>query len=133
MKNLYLLVFVILTLNCSKVMAQASVLRKDLLTAQLQKQVVSRVEIKEVTIPAGGKASYHLHRCPVVGYVVSGSVLFQIEGQSQQILEAGSAFYEPKDQPILKFDNASDSIPLVFTAYYLLEDNEDIITILPTN
>lgn len=114
-------------------MAQASISRKDLLTAQLQTQVVSRVEIKEVTIPGGGKAAYHLHPCPVLGYVVSGSVLFQIEGQSEQILEAGSAFYEPKNQPILKFDNASENIPLVFIAYYLLEDNEDIITILPTN
>lgn len=111
-------------------MPQSSVSRTDLLTVQLQKQVVSRVEIKEVTIPAGGKASYHLHPCPVVGYIVSGSVLFQIEGQPEQILEAGSAFYEPKNQPILKFDNASDSIPLTFTAYYLLEDKEEIIKIL---
>lgn len=133
MKYLYLLLFVILTLNSSKGMSQVSVSRKDLLTAQLQKQVVSRVEIKSVSIPGGGKASYHLHRCPVVGSVVSGSVLFQIEGQSEQVLEAGSAFYEPKDQPILKFDNASETIPLVFIAYYLLEDKEDIITILPNN
>lgn len=114
-------------------MSQASVSRKDLLTAQLHKQVVSRVEIKEISIPPAGKASYHLHPCTVVGYVVSGSVLFQIEGQPEQVLDQGSAFYEPKDQPILKFDNASDTIPLVFIAYYLLEDKEDIITILPQN
>ena len=41
------------------------------------------------------------------------------------------SFYEPTNHPILHFDNASDYEPLVFIAYYLLESNEDMITLLP--
>lgn len=103
--------------------------RKDLLSAYL-KQSVSNIEIKEVTIPAGGKGAFHSHPCPVVGYVLSGSVLFQIEGQPEEILPEGSAFYEPKDTPITHFDNASETEPLIFIAFYLREAEEDLITIL---
>lgn len=100
------------------------------MTAGLKSQKVPRVEIKEVTIAPKGTAAYHLHPCPVVGYVVSGTLLFQIEGQSPEIIQSGNAFYEPKNQPIEHFDNASESEPLIFLAYYLLEDKEDMITIL---
>ena len=66
-----------------------------------------------------------------MGYVVSGTLLFQIEGQSSYLIKAGEAFYEPKNQSILHFDNASDSTPLIFVAYYILEGDEDLITLLP--
>lgn len=111
-------------------MSKNSVVRRDLLRVGLKSQNVSRVEIKEVTIAPKGIAEYHLHPCPVVGYVVSGTLLFQIEGQAPEIIKSGNAFYEPKNQPILHFDNASESEPLIFLAYYLLEDQEDMITIL---
>ena len=91
-------------------MKKSTVTRTDLLTVHLHdKQSLSKVEIKKIVIPQKGKADYHLHSCPVVGYVVSGTLLFQIEGQSSYLIKAGEAFYEPKNQPILHFDNASDS------------------------
>lgn len=108
---------------------EPTVNRKDLLDIYLQHSI-SNIEIKEVTIPAGGKAAYHAHPCPVVGYVSSGGVMFQIEGEPVQILQKGSAFYEPKDVPIVHFDNASETEPLTFIAFYLREDEEDLITIL---
>ncbi len=103
--------------------------RKDLLSVLLN-QSISNVEVKEITIPAGGKAAYHLHPCPVVGYVSSGTVLFQIEGEPKEIFQEGCAFYEPKDKPIVHFDNASKTEPLTFIAFYLREEEEDFITIL---
>lgn len=111
-------------------MAQEKVSRRDLLTACLTTQTVSRVEIKEVTIPPGGKADYHLHPCPVVGTVIAGTLLYQLQGGSPRILEKGDAFYEPRNQPVLHFDNASETAPLIFTAFYLVEEKEDLITIL---
>ena len=104
--------------------------RKDLMTAILSSQEVSKVEIKEVTMPAGAAAAYHLHPCPVVGYIVSGKVLFQEEGKKPVILKTGDAFYEPKNKAIMHFDNASDTDPLVFIAFYLKQGNEDLITLL---
>lgn len=80
-------------------------LRKDLLNAMVN-QKVSIVEIKEITMAEGQAAPKHLHPCPVVGHVVSGNVLFQIEGQESQILKEGDAFYEPRNATILHFDNA---------------------------
>lgn len=112
-------------------MVQENVFRRDLLTACFSKQAVSRVEIKEVTLPPTGKADYHLHRCPVVGCIVSGALLYQLKGGDPMIIKTGEAFFEPRDQPVLHFDNASETEPLVFTAFYLVEENEDLITILP--
>lgn len=112
-------------------MEKKNVTRTDLLSVQLKdKQDLSKVEIKKIVIPQSGKAEYHLHPCLVVGHVVSGTLLFQIEGEDPQLLKAGEAFYEPKNKPILHFDNASDSESLVFIAYYLIEGCEDLIVIL---
>lgn len=113
-------------------MEKKKITRVDLLTVQFNgKQVISKVEIKQIEIPQNGKADYHLHPCSVVGHVVSGTLLFLVEGENSQLLSVGEAFYEPKNQPVLHFDNASDSEPLVFIAYYLIEENEDLIVLLP--
>ncbi len=103
--------------------------RKNLLNAVVN-QKVSIVEIKEVTMIEGQAAPKHLHPCPVVGYVKSGKVLFQIEGEEKIILNEGDAFYEPKNKNILHFDNASNDKPLTFVAFYLKEANEDNIKII---
>ena len=71
-----------------------------------------------------------LHPCPVVGYIVSGKVLFQVEGDEKKILNQGEAFYEPKNKTILHFDNASEEETLVFIAFYLKEAGEDLIKML---
>jgi len=103
--------------------------RKNLLNAVVN-QKVSIVEIKEVTMIEGQAVPKHLHPCPVVGYVKSGKVLFQIEGEEKIILNEGDAFYEPKNKNILHFDNASNDKPLTFVAFYLKEANEDNIKII---
>ena len=113
-------------------MEKKNVARTNLFSVRLkEKQGLSKVEIKRVVIPQSGQAEYHLHPCPVVGHVVSGTLLFQIEGESPQLLTTGEAFYEPKNKPILHFDNVSDSESLVFIAYYLIEECEDLIVLLP--
>jgi hypothetical protein len=45
-------------------------------------------------------------------------------------LPEGSAFYEPADTVILRFDNASATEPLVFIANYLLDGEKDLIHML---
>jgi len=65
-----------------------------------------------------------------VGYVVSGNVLFQVEGEEIQLLKEGDAFYEPKDKTVLHFDNASKDKPLTFIAFYLKEGVEENIRVL---
>jgi quercetin dioxygenase-like cupin family protein len=111
-------------------MSQEKVTREDLLQALLQHETVSTVEIKKITIPKGMASGKHLHPCPVVGYIVTGNVLFQEEGKEQQLLKAGDAFYEPRNKTILHFDNASTDESLIFIAFYLKEANEELIKML---
>ena len=75
----------------------------------------------------------HLHPCPVFGYIVEGTAQFQIEGQPVQPLPAGSAFHEPADTVIADFSNASDSEPMTFVAFYLLNGNQDLIKMLESS
>jgi len=104
--------------------------REDLLQAVLDHETVTTVDIKKVTMPKAMDAGKHLHPCPVVGYIVSGHVLFQVEGEDKKILNPGDAFYEPKNKTILHFDNASGEEPLVFIAFYLKEAGEELIKML---
>jgi quercetin dioxygenase-like cupin family protein len=108
---------------------QNEIIRKELQHA-LVNQTVKTVEIQEITFSAGQTAPKHLHPCPVVGYIKSGSVFFQIEGQGAVILKEGDSFYEPKNINILHFDNASKDKPLTFIAFYLKENEEVNIKIL---
>ena len=101
--------------------------REDLLEATLGHETVTTVDIKKVTIPRAMGAGKHFHPCPVVGYIVSGKVLFQVQGEEMKILNAGDGFYEPKNKIILHFDNASTEEHLVFIAFYLKEAGEELI------
>lgn len=100
--------------------------RKDLLKI-LVSQNISTVEIQQITLQPGQSAPVHFHPCPVVGYVVSGSVLFQIESEESKVIPEGEAFYEPKNKSILHFDNASENKELTFIAFYLKEGKEENI------
>jgi quercetin dioxygenase-like cupin family protein len=111
--------------------AQNSVIRNELLTAEIGERTISSVKVVEIEFPAGLKAPYHKHPCPVIGTIVQGICLVQIEGNEPQILKAGDAFYEPADTPIIHFDNYSDQEPMKFVAYYLTHDEKELIEILP--
>jgi quercetin dioxygenase-like cupin family protein len=99
------------------------IVRKQLLEKAVDKGV-GRVEVQRIEYPAGQRAPVHSHPCPVVGYVSSGSILFQIEGEPVSVLEAGDAFFEPANKTIVHFDNGSTSEPASFVAFYLLGKSE---------
>ena len=121
---------VLLGMTTSASMAQTQFIRKDLLQVLLTRQTLSQIDIKQVTLPVGQAAPKHIHPCPVVGYVASGSVLFQIEGEEKRVIQQGEAFYEPKDKVILHFDNNSPQEPLTFIAFYLKEADEALIKLV---
>ena len=101
--------------------------RKALLTAELGGTNFTRAEIKEVTLQPGQKTGYHLHPVPVISYVTQGSVIFQIEGQAEVRVPADKVIFEPANTNILKYDNASETEPLVFIATYLLDGDQELI------
>lgn len=111
--------------------AQNKIVRNELLNADIGERIVSSVKIVKIEFPAGQKGAYHKHPCPVVGYIVSGSCLVQVEGEPAKVLKTGDAFYEPAETPIIHFDNYSDKEPMKFIAYYLLNGEKDLIELLP--
>jgi quercetin dioxygenase-like cupin family protein len=112
--------------------AAALPLRHDLLTAALGAgRIVDRIEIKRVELAPGQRTGPHRHPCPVVGHILSGAVLFQIEGRPAKTLHVGDAFFEPATLRIRSFDNLSSREPASFVACYLLgADDDDIIEML---
>jgi quercetin dioxygenase-like cupin family protein len=102
--------------------------RKNLLTAEL---VNGMVDVQQIELPPGEGAGLHIHLGPVFGYVASGTVRFQIEGELVQILRAGSAFFEPPNTRICEFANASATEPATFIAFYhLSHPDQERITLL---
>ena len=102
------------------------IVRQRLLAGAIDGEArVERVEVARIELAPGQEAGLHLHPCPVVGYVVSGAIRFQVAGESQVALSAGDAFFEPANVEIAHFDNASDDVAATFIAFYLLPPGEE--------
>jgi quercetin dioxygenase-like cupin family protein len=94
--------------------------RKVLLEAGVGERTVDSVQVREIVLAPGHRIGAHVHNCPVVGYVVEGELVLQIEGRPPQSHVAGSAFHEPEGVAITRFDNGSRSEPVKFVACFLL-------------
>ena len=105
--------------------------RKELLTARFSpERAVASVEVQEVTLGTGQPVPLHLHPCPVVGVIRSGTIAFQIEGQPVQHLRPGDAFHEPAGVRVARFDAEGEG-PATFTVFYLLGPGEhEVIRVL---
>ena len=58
-------------------------------------------------------------------------VVFQIEGDTVRTVSAGEVIYEPANTPIAHYDNASQTEPLKFICYYLINKETVLIEMLP--
>ena len=108
----------------------SEIVRKPLLSAPIHHEM-TKVDVREITFAPGQQTGRHLHPCPVVGYIAEGAAVFQIEGLPAQALATGSAFYEPANAIVARFDNASAEAPMKFIAYYLIHGDEALIEMLP--
>ena len=113
-----------------KVSERDTIVRKKILLASFPRRKVSQVDIREIDFKPLQQTGYHLHPIPVTGYIVSGTVTFQVEGEPVKTLHAGDAFYEPANHPISHFDNASSTERLKFVAFYLTDDDKALIQML---
>jgi quercetin dioxygenase-like cupin family protein len=112
--------------------AQNRITRNELLDVNIGKREISSIKVVEIEFQAGQKAPYHQHPCPIVGQIISGTCLVQIEGKDPQVLKPGDPFYEPAKTPVIHFDNYSETESMKFVAYYLTNGEKDLIEILPT-
>jgi quercetin dioxygenase-like cupin family protein len=111
-------------------MTPTTIIREHLLTAGLEVRQLTSVQAHRIRFEAGQKGGLHLHPCPVTGYIVEGQALLQVDGQAPQVLRTGDAFFEPPMARILHFDNHSETEPMTFIAFYLLNGQQDLIEML---
>ncbi len=90
--------------------AQEKIERKELFKANIEAQTISTVDVREIVFKPGQHTGLHRHPCPVISYIVEGTILFQVKGQGLQTLHAGEICYEPANTIIERFD-ASDEGP----------------------
>lgn len=82
-----------------------------------------------VTLPPGSAGSPpHRHPGPVFGYLISGEMRFEVEGEPERILRAGEAFWEPGGDLIHYQDaNNLDDTETVFTVTAVLPPGADLL------
>jgi quercetin dioxygenase-like cupin family protein len=98
--------------------------RTVLLDARLREvKPTARVEIREIRILPGHAAGPHVHNGPVVGSILDGSAVYQIEGQPASVLRPGDVFFEPEGEHIARFDAGDDGV--TFLAYFLLSPGQE--------
>lgn len=96
--------------------------------ASANRRVQCAARAHRVTLRPAQGAGRHVHPGGVIGYVLEGEIIFQIEGQPATTLRGGSAFYEPPGATIIHFDNASTIAPAIYLAFYTLSGNQPLIT-----
>ena len=111
-----------MTTHASDPSPEEPVTRATLSIARLAERQVERVEIREIRMLPGQPAGSHVHNCPVVGTVLAGSVVLQVEGGPELLLTPGDTFYEPAGARILRFDAQDEGV--TFQGYFLLAAGE---------
>ena len=131
MKTMSILVVTIVVFVAANASAQQKIARKELYKGNIGTQTISTVDVREIVFQPKQMTEVHRHPCPVISYVVEGTIRFQIRGEKIQIIRAGQICYEPAGAIIEHFDNASDRAPAKFIPYYLLNGQKELIEMLP--
>ena len=121
----------ILVFLAASASAQPKIVRKELYKASIGTQPISTVDVREIDFQPKQTRGLHRHPCPVISYVVEGTIRFQIRGEKMRIIRAGQVCYEPAGAIVEHFDNASDHAPAKFIPYYLLNGQKELIEMLP--
>ncbi|MGA8223187.1 MAG: cupin domain-containing protein [Candidatus Acidiferrales bacterium] len=80
-----------------------------------------RATVVKVNYGPGESSAPHGHPCPVIGYVVEGTLRTQVKGEPVAIYKAGESFYEATNGVHLISANASDKLPLKLLAYFVCD------------
>jgi quercetin dioxygenase-like cupin family protein len=80
-----------------------------------------KVHTIEVTYPPGATSAAHRHPCPVIGYVMSGTIRMQVSDQPVAEYKAGDTFVEmPTDVHRLGTNPSADT-PAVFLVTFVCD------------
>jgi quercetin dioxygenase-like cupin family protein len=102
-------------------------IRRTMLLTHPLSAAPDRMEAYRVELAPGQPAGPHFHPGPVAGYVESGLIAFERDGQPVRELRPGDVFFEPAGEVIRRFDNSSAREPATFVAFYLLNGDQPLI------
>lgn len=80
----------------------------------------------EVTYGPGASSAPHSHPCPVIVYVVKGTLRAKVKGEPEAVYHAGQSFYEPPNGVHQVSANASTTQPVKFIAYFLCDHDTEL-------
>ncbi len=89
-----------------------------------------KVSVVEVTYPPGGSSPPHSHPCPVIGYVIEGTLKTQVKGEAEAIYRAGESSYEAPNGVHQVSANASEKDRARLLAYFVC-DRETALSVAP--
>ena len=80
-----------------------------------------KVHAIQVTYPPGATSSAHRHPCPVIGYMISGTMRMQVSDQPPAEYKAGDSFSEMPTDIHRMATNPSADTPAVFLATFVCD------------
>lgn len=80
-----------------------------------------KVTLVEVNYGPGESALPHIHPCPVIGYVLEGTLRTQMKGASEAVYKAGESFFEAPNEIHQRSANGSRSESVKFLAYFVCD------------
>jgi quercetin dioxygenase-like cupin family protein len=89
------------------------------------------VTVVEVRYGPGESSMPHSHPCPVVGYVLEGTIRTQVKGEPLATYKAGDSFYEAPNGIHQVSANGSDKQPAKFLAYFVCDHEAALSVAVP--
>ena len=90
-----------------------------------------KATLVEVRYGPGESSPPHSHACPVLAYVVEGSIRMRVNREAEQIYKAGDSFYEGPNGVHAVSANASAAEPAKFVALLICDHETPLSVNLP--
>src|SRR5258708_24137682 len=89
------------------------------------------VTVVEVNYGPGESSTPHSHPCPVIGYVLEGTLRTQVKGEPEPIYKAGESFYEAPNRGHLVSANPSHTTSTKLLAYFVCDHDTPLSIAVP--
>jgi len=80
-----------------------------------------KATLVEVNYGPGESSAPHSHPCPVIGYVLAGTLRTQVRGEAEAVYKSGESFYEAANGLHAVSANASTTEPAKFVAFFVCD------------
>ena len=80
-----------------------------------------KATLVEVNYGPGESSAPHSHPCPVIGYVLAGTLRTQVRGEAEAVYKPGESFYEAANGVHAVSANASATEPAKFVAFFVCD------------